>query len=57
MLGAVGFFREEKAQGEWSSVYFLLVLVIVALVLIAFIKPMFQGSQEIVTRTAGNIGK
>jgi len=51
------FFREEKAQGEWSSVYFLLVLVIAALLLITLVKPMFQQSQEIVTRTGESIGK
>ncbi len=51
------FLLEESAQGEWSSVYFLLVLVIAALLLISLVKPMFQQSQEIVTRTSGNIGK
>ena len=44
------FLQEEKAQGEWSSVYLLLVLVIAALILISIIKPMFQQSQEIRTK-------
>jgi competence protein ComGC len=45
------FFLEEKAQGEWSSVYMLLILVIAAIALIAVIKPMFQQSQKLVKKT------
>ncbi|MFH1390927.1 MAG: hypothetical protein ABIH20_01305 [Candidatus Diapherotrites archaeon] len=41
---------EEKAQGEWSSVYLLIVFVIAAILIIALIKPMFKQSQEIVKR-------
>lgn len=43
------FLREQKAQAEWSSLYMLLVMIIVALLLIAVVKPMFQQSQKIVT--------
>ena len=47
-----GFFSEEKAQSEWSSVYMLLILIIAAIALIAIIKPMFQQSQRIVKKAA-----
>ena len=43
--------KEEKAQGEWSSIYMLIVLVIAALVLIALVKPMFSQSQKIVAQS------
>ncbi len=46
-----GFFEEERAQSEWSSVYMLLILVIAAIALIAVIKPMFQQSQKLVRKT------
>jgi len=42
-------FEEQRAQSEWSSLYMLIVLIIVALLLIAVVKPMFQQSQKIVT--------
>ena len=45
------FLAEEKAQGEWGSVYLLLVLIIAVLVLIAIIKPMFVQSRELVAQT------
>ena len=45
------FLGEERSQGEWSTIYMLLVLIIVALVLISIVKPMFQQSQRVVTRT------
>ncbi|MCX6798775.1 MAG: hypothetical protein NTW59_01610, partial [Candidatus Diapherotrites archaeon] len=45
------FFAEERAQGEWNSVYMLIVLVIAALVLIAVIKPMFRQSQNVIQKT------
>jgi competence protein ComGC len=35
-------FSENRAQSEWSSVYMLIVLIIVALLLITIIKPLFQ---------------
>ncbi|MEK6972416.1 MAG: hypothetical protein AABW72_00010 [archaeon] len=43
--------KERKAQSEWSSIYLLIILVIAALILISIVKPMFQSSQEIVTKT------
>ncbi|PIU20947.1 MAG: hypothetical protein COT15_04860 [Candidatus Diapherotrites archaeon CG08_land_8_20_14_0_20_34_12] len=43
--------KERNAQGEWSSIYLLIILVIAALILISIVKPMFQSSQEIVTKT------
>ncbi|HLC92712.1 MAG TPA: hypothetical protein VJH23_03320 [archaeon] len=39
---------EERAQGEWNSVYLLIVFVIAAILIIALIKPMFKQSQDIV---------
>ncbi len=47
---AEAFFSDERAQSEWSSVYLILVFLIAALLLIAVIKPMFQQSQQIVTK-------
>ncbi|MBI4052698.1 MAG: hypothetical protein HY394_01540 [Candidatus Diapherotrites archaeon] len=41
---------EERAQGEWSSLYMLIVLIIAALVLVSVVKPMFRQSQKIVTQ-------
>lgn len=41
---------DEVGQGEWSSIYLLIVFAIAALLLIALIKPMFRRSQEIVKR-------
>ena len=43
------FFKEEKAQSEWNSVYLLIVFVIAAILIIALIKPMFKQSQDIVS--------
>ena len=40
----------ERAQGEWSSIYLIIIFIIAALLLIALIKPMFKKSQEIVKR-------
>jgi len=51
------FLGEERAQGEWSTIYMLLVLVIAALLLISVVKPMFQQSQKIVTRTKSELGE
>jgi len=52
MLERMGrFLKEERAQGEWSSVYMLIVLIIAALLLIAVIKPMFKQSQRIIQKT------
>ena len=56
LVSAVGFFSEERAQGEWSTIYMLLVLIIVALVLIAIVKPMFKESQKVVSRTKSELG-
>ena len=40
-------FLEERAQGEWNSVYLLIVFVVAAILIIALIKPMFKMSQDI----------
>jgi len=50
MAGLKRLLSEKRAQGEWSSVYMLVVLVIAALVLIAVIKPMFRQSQQVVKK-------
>ena len=55
LKGAKGFLREERAQGEWSTIYMLLVLVIVALILISIVKPMFKQSEKVVSRTRKEI--
>ncbi|MDO8428964.1 MAG: hypothetical protein Q7S92_07190 [Candidatus Diapherotrites archaeon] len=49
------FFKSERAQNEWSTVYLLIVLIIAALVLIAVVKPMFQQSQDVVARTTQSV--
>ena len=45
------FLNDEKAQGEFSSLYMLIVLVIAALLIITLVKPMFRQSQKIVSKT------
>lgn len=40
--------REQRAQGEWNSVYLLIVFIIAAILIIALIKPMFKQSQDII---------
>lgn len=47
-----GLVKENTAQSEWSAVYLLLVFMIAAILLIAVIKPMFQQSQKVVSRTS-----
>ena len=47
---AKGFWKDERAQSEWNSVYLLIVFAIAAILVIALIKPMFKQSQEIVQR-------
>ncbi|MFH1240233.1 MAG: hypothetical protein V1672_03370 [Candidatus Diapherotrites archaeon] len=42
---------EEKAQSEWNSVYMLIVLVIAALLLIMVVKPMFQQTGKVISKT------
>ena len=41
-------FSEERAQGDWSSLYLILVFMIAALLVILLIKPMFRQSQTII---------
>lgn len=51
--GYAGFrrlFSEQRAQGEWNSVYLLIVFAIAAILIIALIKPMFKQSQDIVSQ-------
>jgi len=43
-------FLEERAQGEWNSVYLLIVFIIAAILIIALVKPMFKQSQDIVKK-------
>ncbi len=47
--------EEERAQGEWSTIYMLLVLIIVALLLVSVVKPMFKQSQRVVATTRKRI--
>ena len=42
----------ERAQGEWSSIYLIIIFIIAALLLIGIVKPMFKNSQEIVKSQA-----
>lgn len=50
------FFREEKAQGDWSSVYLLIVFAIAALLLISLVKPMYRSTQPLVKKTLAQAG-
>ena len=47
------FIKEKKAQSEWNLVFLILVLAIVAIVLIAKLKPMFKGSVKMASKTEG----
>ena len=38
------FLNENKGQGEWNTLYMVLILGIVAVVLVAVVKPMFKES-------------
>ena len=49
-LGFKNLLSEERAQGEWNSVYLLIVFAIAAILIIALIKPMFKQSQDIVNQ-------
>ncbi len=49
-MGLQSLLLEEKSQGEWNSVYLLIVFAIAAILIIALIKPMFRQSQDIVKR-------
>ena len=42
---------ETRAQGEFSSLYMILVLIIAALLLITVVKPMFRQSQSLGAKT------
>ncbi|MDO8628059.1 MAG: hypothetical protein Q7K42_06335 [Candidatus Diapherotrites archaeon] len=48
MFGFKKLFSETRAQGDWNSVYMLIVLAIAAVLVITLIKPMFRQSQTIV---------
>lgn len=39
--------NETRAQGEFNSLYMILVLIIGALLLITVVKPMFRQSQSL----------
>jgi hypothetical protein len=43
--------NETRAQGEFNSLYTILVLIIAALLLITVVKPMFRNSQKLVQKT------
>lgn len=55
-MGLKNFLLDTRSQGEWSAVYMLLILAIVAILLIAIVKPMYQNSQKIVARTKSSLG-
>ena len=49
-MGVEKILAEQRAQGEWNSVYLLIIFAIAAILIIALIKPMFRQSQDIVKR-------
>lgn len=42
---------ETRAQGEFNSLYMILVLIIGALLLVTVVKPMFRQSQSLGQKT------
>ncbi|QQR93098.1 MAG: hypothetical protein IPJ89_02570 [Candidatus Iainarchaeum archaeon] len=50
-IPARSIWREERAQGEFNSLYTILVLIIAALLLITVVKPMFRQSQKLAQKT------
>ncbi len=46
-----GLLHESRAQGEFNSLYTILVLIIAAIALIAIVKPMFRQSQKLASKT------
>lgn len=47
------FLKDSKAQGNANTLYMILVIAIVAVVLIAVIKPMFRDSVKASSTQAG----
>ena len=45
--------HDNKGEGDFSSVYLILVFAIAALVLLFLIKPMFRQSQTLVKQVPG----
>jgi len=43
-----GFLKDKKGQGEWNTLYIILILAIATVVLIAVVKPMFKGAEKVV---------
>jgi len=44
-------FYEERGDGNFSSVYMVLVFAIAALALIMVVKPMYQNAQKTIPKT------
>jgi len=42
--------KEERAQGEFSSIYLIIVFIIAALLIIAVVKPMFKQARDVAQR-------
>ncbi|MDD3178310.1 MAG: hypothetical protein PHR26_02210 [Candidatus ainarchaeum sp.] len=40
----IKFINEEKAQGESNSIFMIIIVAIIAIILIAVVKPMFNKS-------------
>gem|GEM_PF-1847345 len=47
------FILDSKAQGEMNTIYMILILGIVAIVVIAKLKPMFKGATKVGTTQEG----
>lgn len=50
-LPQASLWKEQRAQGEFNSLYTILVLIIAALLLITVVKPMFRNSQKLAQKT------
>lgn len=47
MFNIKEFIKDSKAQGEWNALYMILIVAIIAVVLIAKIKPLFKESVNV----------
>ena len=42
--------KEQRAQGEFSSIYMIIIFIIAALLIIAVVKPMFKQARDVAQR-------
>ena len=47
-------FLEENGDGNFGTIYMLLVFAIAALLLVLIVKPMYQQAQKTIPKTSGS---